>query len=168
MVPKSPILIAAALLLTTLDSADAAELKVRITSYIANHRIKPVGDVEGHLAGPYLRRGLVFLETGEVGLFRSTGTIETTKGNGFVQSESTYSFDDGSTLVVSVDGDVEMSPGKGIIYRKLTGTSVRGSGRYEGISGTATATGRNLTPFSDETRSDAYFDAVITYTLPNK
>ena len=160
--------LAIAMLLFSFDSANAEELKVRITSYIANHDIKPVGDVEGHIAGHYLRRGLVFLDTGEVGLFRSTGTIDMTKGKGLVRSQSTYSFEDGSTMIVSVDGAIEARPGGGLIYHKLAGTSVRGTGRYEGISGTATASGRGLTPFGEETRSDAYFDVIVTYTLPRK
>lgn len=156
------------MLLFTFESANGEELRVRIATYIAKHDIKPVGEIEGHIAGPYLRRGLVFLETGEVGLFRSTGRIDMTKGKGSVRSESTYSFEDGSTMVVSVDGAIEARPGGGLIYHKLAGTSVRGTGRYEGISGTATATGRGLTPFGEETRSDAYFDVVVTYTLPRK
>jgi len=154
--------------LFSFSNARADELKVRIVSYIANHEIKPVGDTEGHVAGPYLRRGLVFLESGDVGLFRSTGNIEMKKGKGSVSSESTYSFQDGSTISVSVDGDIEARPGAGLIYHRLSGTSVSGTGRYQGIKGSATATGRGLTPFGEETRSDAYFDVVVTYTRPSK
>ena len=158
----------AVLVLFGIGCVSAEELKVRIASYITNHEIKPVGNAEGHIAGPYLRRGLVFLESGEVGLFRSTGKIEMRKGDGSVSSESTYSFEDGSTISVSVDGDIEARPGAGLIYHRLSGKSVSGTGRYQGIKGSATATGKGLTPFGEETRSDAYFDVAVTYTRTSK
>jgi hypothetical protein len=156
------------LLLSVPLSSAADELKVRVTSYIASHDIKPVAGVEGRVAGSYLRRGMVFNENGEVGVFRSTGNLTMTKGRGIVESESVYTYEDGSTLALKVDGEVEARPGGGLIYRKLTGNVLGGTGRYEGIVGTGTATGRNLTPFTEETRSDAYFDVVVTYQVPRR
>jgi hypothetical protein len=70
----------ATLVFFSFSYVSSEELKVRIVSYIASHEIKPAGDTEGHIAGPYLRRGLVFLESGEVGVLRSTGTIDMIKG----------------------------------------------------------------------------------------
>ena len=54
---------------------------------------------------------------------------------------------------------------------KGTGEFIRGTGRFEGIKGikgAVTFSGKEVTPYSKETKSDVYFDATATYILPSK
>lgn len=85
-----------------------------------------------------------------------------------VASESAYLFPDGSSIIVSAEGEIRARPQGGLAYDKLRGEILRGTGRFEAIKGSAIATGVALSPMSEETRSDAYFDIVLTYTLPGK
>lgn len=143
----------------------ADEMKVRITNYISSMDLKQKGET---LAGPYLRRGLGFTDKGEVFIYRNEGLIEITMGKGSFQGEATWQFEDGTTAVMSFEGTLEAGYDRKLKYDRVEAKFTRGSGRFEGISGTLVLTGRSLTPFEGETRSDAYFDGVATYTLPKK
>jgi hypothetical protein len=147
----------------------AEEMKWRITTYVTKLDLAPVGDVEGHVKGPYTRRGLVILDSGEIGLYLNTGVIEQTKGKGSFEGDMSITFEDGSSFAGAIRGTLEPgSGGKPLGLYKATGAFVSGTGRFQGITGSITSTGKLLTPFGQETKGDSYFDVVANYKLPGK
>jgi hypothetical protein len=147
------------------SSANAEELKWRIASYIAMMDMKPVGDVEGHVTGPYVRRGLAFFPNGDIGVWTNTGMLDMTRGRGTATGTTLTSFDDGSTIATSFVADFAPGADGRPVYR-MTGELTGGSGRFAGIQGRIASMGRAMTPMAGDTRSDAYFDVTATYTLP--
>jgi hypothetical protein len=124
----------------------------------------PVGDTAGHVVSIYSRKGLALLENGEVATYTNWGTLDFIKGNGSVQGYSMLTYPDGSTTVYKIQGTVEAG------INKLTGEFIKGTGKFEGIKGTLSITGKTMTPYSKEkgTIGDAYYDITVTYTLPQK
>ena len=127
----------------------------------------PVGDEEGHVLALQMVEGLVFLENGAIAKMKAYVTADVTPGKPFqVNGYSIATFEDGSTIVQKVHRFV--TPGKsGIFPSTMTGETVKGTGRFEGIKGTSTSTGKNFMPGKGEAMmiSD---DVTITYTLPPK
>jgi hypothetical protein len=160
-------LLALAALLYATSSASADELKWRIGSYMAAFDAKPVGDVDGHVAGPYVRRGLAFFPSGEVGVWTNTGALDMIKGKGVAKGTTLTRFEDGSTLATSFVAEFAPGPDNLSVYR-MSGELTGGSGRFAGIRGSITSTGKAMTPLAGDMRGDAYFDIVATYTLPKQ
>jgi hypothetical protein len=52
--------------------------------------------------------------------------------------------------------------------RRVTVELMKGTGRFAGIQGKGSGTGKALTPYGDDTKSEAYFDVVVNYTLPKQ
>ena len=163
------ILVISAWLLGGVTPVRAETMKFRLSTYLVHFEVLPVGDVEGHIVFTFSRRGLAFFETGEVATFRNWGTQDATKGKGTFQYYVLLTFEDGSTTVQKGQGTSEPGP-KGLPVFKGTAEFLKGTGRFEGIKGNLSFTGRSLTPYSKEKGlwSDAYFDVTGTYTLPSK
>jgi hypothetical protein len=144
-------------------------MNYRISSYLVHMEVLPVGDGEGHIVFTFSRKGLAFLENGEVATFTNWGTQDATKGKGTFDFYSMLTFEDDSTAVTKGQGTAEPDP-KGLLLFKGTTEFTKGTGRFEGIKGNLSFTGRSLTPYSKEKGlwSDAYFDVTGTYTLPSK
>lgn len=143
--------------------ADANELKWRLAAYFTKQEFKPVGDAEGHVTGQFTRRGLAFFENGDVAIVALSGSVDAIKGKGSIpQVEAHYVFEDGSSWVALLKGTFgPQADGK--VHYEMEGDFVSGTGRFEGISGKMTSKGKLLTPFAQETRGDAFFDATATY-----
>jgi len=145
------------------------ETKWRVSSYLVHMESLPVGDMEGHAVGIFSRRGLAFFETGEVGIFQNWGTLDIMPGETSFQNcaqyTALYTFDDGSTMVLKGQATSEPGP-KGLPLYKGEGEFTKGTGRFEGIKGTASFTGSG-TVYSKEKGilADAYFDFTATYAL---
>ena len=150
-------------------SAQTKTMKYRLSTYLTNMEVLPVGDAEGHILFTFSRKGLAFFENGEVATFTNWGTQDATKGKGTFDYYVMLTFDDNSTTVAKGQGTMEPGP-KGLSLYKGTAEFIKGTGRFEGIKGNLSYTGRQLTPYSKEKGlwSDAYYDATGTYTLPPK
>jgi hypothetical protein len=81
---------------------------------------------------------------------------------------SVFTYEDGATIVQKIQGPFEWASGRKMRLFKGTGEFIRGTGRFEGIKGAVTFSGKEVTPYSKETKSDVSFDATATYTLPSK
>jgi hypothetical protein len=105
------------------------------------------------------REGTVMLETGEDASFVAYGTIYARDDKGIMpyKAEYVFRFDDGSTITAHVAGsaDTPADANGGV------GEIVFGTGRYDGIAGKISATGRP----SD---SSGAAEWVCTYSLPNQ
>lgn len=153
------------LLLAPVSTA-AAEMKYRTVSQFSKLETKPVGDVDGHMAGNWMRRGVCLLPK-EVGVYSATGTVDYTKGKGTAKGESTCTFGDGSSFSTTLTNTVEPLGG-GLSEYKGAAKFTKGTGRFAGIQGAITYVGRTYTPMNADTRSDLVTDNVVKYTLPAK
>jgi hypothetical protein len=50
--------------------------------------------------------------------------------------------------------------------RRITVEFLRGTGRFAGIQGKRSGTGKMLTAYGGDTKGEAYFDLVVNFTLP--
>ena len=86
------------------------------------------------------------------------------KGTGTTVGYWHLTFEDGSTIDIKGLATARPDPkGNGTLFE---GTAVvyQGSGRYAGIKGKDTLTGKRVAPI--DVKAQLYFDHIITYTLP--
>ena len=157
-------LIMTALLLMSVTRAGAETMKFRWVLFHTKVEVIKVGDVEGHIIGLNDTTGLALLETGEVAVVTERGTADYTKGAGIHRGYERLTFEDGSTIDLKYEGTTRPDPkGKGSLIK---GTLVlyQGSGRYAGIKGEGSYTGRRVAPIG--AAAQLYGDMILTYTLP--
>jgi hypothetical protein len=125
-----------------------------------------VGDEKGHVVGLQRLEGLTYCENGEIAKSRSDLIFDFT-GKGIQSIGYTfYTFEDGSTIVARFQR--LLVPDKsGNLSAKGTSDLIKGTGRFEGIKGTSSSTGKNFPP-SKEEPARAFTDFTYTYTLPTK
>jgi hypothetical protein len=76
-----------------------------------------------------------------------------------------YTFEDNSTIIFKFQ--------RSVVYEGRTSSAkasseiIKGTGRFEGIKGTTSGTGKNY-PGSKEEVGRAFTDITLTYTLPTK
>jgi hypothetical protein len=123
-----------------------------------------VGDVPGHFLGVAQSSGLTSLESGEVGVYKQHTTFDYINGNGPHQGYSSVNFEDGSATFSKFEGTTkEAEDGKSSLFEG-TYTYIRGTGRFEGIEGSGSYTGKRITPFA--AGAECYSDLAGTRTLP--
>ena len=146
--------------------AQAETMKCRTAGVITKQEAVPVGD-EGHLLGLTIREGLAFFENGEIAKLRSHAIYDTIPGKGGQAiTYHIYTFEDGSTFVVR-NQRLLVADKSGNLSAKVTSEVIKGTGRFEGIKGTASAIGKTFEASKGEaTRSTNEF--TLTYTLPSK
>ena len=130
------LLIVACLLLSVTQARAETEKGREVFHMIKKEEIE-VGDVPGHVVGVIEDKGLTFYENGEIATMSTVYTFDNTYGIGTAQGYSIYTFEDGSTQVHKWQ---ESWPEKGLT--KGTFTYLRGSGRFEGIKGSGSFTGK--------------------------
>ena len=163
------ILVVSVWVLGSAIQAGAETFKVKISTYATQLDRLPVGDVEGHAYQTCLRRGLAFFENGDIATYTNWSVGDYTKGKGPVEGYTLFSFEDGSTIVYKLHGIWEPGP-KGLPLGKGDGEFTQGTGRFEGIKGNLTWTGKGYTGYSKEKGllADVLIEATATYTLPTK
>jgi hypothetical protein len=147
--------------------AGAETMKAKICSYITQVEVLPVGDQPEHFYILNVRRGLVFFETGDVALYTNYGISDALQGKGPSDGYTIWTFEDGSTIVAKPQGTFWPGPKK-LSEFKGTAELIKGTGRFEGIKGSLSFSGKQLTPYSKETKADFSIEAVVNYTLPSK
>jgi len=162
------ILIIAALalvLFASVSQIEAETSKSRSVYRLAKVEMMEVGDVPGHVIGVLELRGLSF-ENDEVGTYSGWVTVDYTNGSGKHEGYGITTFEDGSTHVSKVQGTTKASEDGKISEFEGTFTFIGGSGRFEGIKGEGSYTGKRIAPLS--VGADSYIDLTSTYTLPSK
>jgi hypothetical protein len=130
---------------------------------------KTVKDVEGHSVNLYERRGVVIFENGETAAYHTCGTSDYIKGQGSFHGYSDILYKDGSRQIWEDTGSTKLAPGEKQRIMKGEGKYIKGTGRFEGIQGSTSFTGKSVTPYTkDTTKGDAVFDGTATYTMPKK
>ena len=162
------ILLISAWLLVSATQAEAKTMKFKYTSQLTRVELAPVPDVEGHVVILYVRRGVAIFEN-EVAPFMTMGTADLVKRLGPFQGYSQITFKDGSTFNYNYTGALMLAPGAKLRSYKGKGKFIKGTGRFEGIKGEVSFTGRYITPITkDKTKGDNWMEVTGTYTLPKK
>jgi len=156
------VLLIAASLLLSVTQARAETVKGRLVSHVTKEESIEVGDVPGHVLGVVEYKGLVFFENGEVATISEVETFEATKGSFTFQIYSTLAFEDGSTQIMKGHGTSTPQEGKPELA-KGTCSYIRGTGRFEGIKGSGSWSGKWF-----ESIATYYGDFTWIYTLPKK
>jgi len=123
-----------------------------------------VGDVPDHIVGVGEGGGLAFFENGEFATFSSTYAVDYTNGSGAHWAYSLYTFEDGSGFVTKEQGTTAAQQSGKISVFKGTFSFIEGRGRFKGVQGSGSYTGRRLAPLA--ARAEGYRDFTATYTLP--
>jgi len=158
----------AALLLLSATRVEAKTVKYNYTSHQTKGEHFLIPDEKGHVVALYERRGVAIFEN-EVAAIAAWGTAEIIKGQGLFQGYTIITFEDGSTWTLTHHGTLAPTPDEKLGSYKMKGELINGTGRFEGIKGEYSATGRRITPSTkDETKGDNWIEVTATYTLPKK
>jgi hypothetical protein len=149
--------------------AGAETLKVKVSAYATQAEAIQIEDMEGHAITAGTNRGLAFFENGDVATYTNWSIGDSIKGKSAVDGYTRFTFEDGSTIFYKLKGIWEPGP-KGFGIGKGTGEFTKGTGRYEGIKGSLTWSGKRYTNYSKEkgTLGDFVLEVAATYTLPQK
>ncbi len=161
------IFIIAAWLLVPATQAKAETMKYNYTSQITKMEFIVYPDVKGHVVGLFERRGVAIFEN-EVAALELWGTFDYIKKQGPWEGYARITFKDGSTFTHKLLGASSFAP-DGTKLLKGKGEYIKGTGRFEGIKGEFSLTGRLITPNTkDKTKGDNWVEVTGTYTLPKK
>ena len=156
------------LLLGSATQSEAETMKLRVSNVVTKGEGFPVGDVEGHNLAFLTRDGVAVLENGEVGSMKALVINDVMPKGGSFLGYLVLTLVDGSAIVLSFQR-CTFSPdpeGKLAFIQQGSGELVNGSGRFKGIKGTMSMTGKVLKPTKEEVAGKAYNDFTLTYTLP--
>jgi hypothetical protein len=149
------------------NGVGAETLKLKVSNVVTKSEVFPVGNVEEFRIGFVVREGVFFGENGELGSFKAVVTSEWTKGKGHsFLGYIMFIFGDGSTIVGTFqEGTVWPDPERKVAgIQKASGELTNGSGRFKGIKGTQSMTGKLLKPVKGENAPKAYNEFILTYT----
>ncbi len=151
----------------TQAGAQTYTMKCRETGYQPKVHVIEVGDVPGHTLGVGEQAGVLSCDDGSVATISDKFMGELTKGSGKAQSYWLATFEDGSTYWTKWQNTVTADPGGKTSSWEVTFEYIKGTGRFEGIKGSGTATGKRLTP-QPGAGAQYYVDIIGTYTLPSR
>jgi len=141
--------------------------KGRIVYHFVKVEVMQVGDVPGHIIGVVDARGLSFPDTGEVGTYSNKIMFDLTNGTGPHQGYAMTTFEDKSTVIWQYRGVTTARP-DGTSTFEGTSTYIGGTGRFVGIKGGSSYTGKRMAPVTPGGPADSFADYVATYTLPSQ
>jgi hypothetical protein len=116
-----------------------------------------------------VRGNFMVFENGEVATTNSVTTQDFVKGSGSFIAYNTIYFEDGSTIIVKMQGTTAGRATAGASARGgWTSEIIKGTGRFEGIKGTASSKAKYLPVIKGEPGSRGYGEGSMTYTLHPK
>ena len=145
----------------------AETLKGRLALTVTKNETIPVNDEEGHVLGLQIQEGITFFENGEIAKVRNHNVYDLITGKGGQAiAYNIWTFEDGSTVINRIQR--VMVPDKsGNLSAKVTSEFIKGTGRFQGIKGTSSATGKKFAASKGEAERQ-FMDFTWTYTLPTK
>jgi len=138
----------------------------KLSCYFTMSEVFPVGEMEGHTHALYEVKGLGYLENGEVMIYSGWTTVNITEDS--AQGYALHTWVDGSTTVSKANFNVTKSPDGKILLSEATFDFIKGTGRFAGIKGKASFTGRPLIPLSENEREDCFYKGITLYTVQTK
>ncbi|HXX35149.1 MAG TPA: hypothetical protein VEM15_11815 [Thermodesulfobacteriota bacterium] len=143
-------------------------LKYKVYTYAVKQESSPISDVEGHSLGFAVRSGFYVFENGEVATVNQVTTAEEVKGGSSILLYTTITFPDGSTIISrsqgTFGGGVPGFPASVGFKTEI----IKGTGRFEGIKGTASSKAKFIPAEKGEVGPKAVGEGTYTYTLPSK
>ena len=153
------ILVLQILLLISATRVAAEDFKCRLISGTTKVEVIGVGDEKGHLMGFYERKGLMLYENGEVANEANRGVFDRTEEGSKWEGYCVQTFKDGSTMWMKHQGTRVKNQ-----IAEATFEFIKGTGRFEGIKGQGTITGRWIT-YADDHGGYEDLQFTGTYTL---
>jgi hypothetical protein len=98
---------------------------------------------------------------------KAINSFEGVKGVTAFDQYYTVTFQDGSKITARTKGTQQAAPAGAAPSSKWAGEIINGTGRFQGIKGTAAAEIKFLPP-KDELGLTAFGEATFNYTLPSK
>ncbi len=144
-------------------TAGAETLKWKQGLRIAKVESTPVGNMPGRVVGTGESKGVAFFENGEVAVTVNMFTFFYTDGSGPAVSFGLYIFEDGSTFVINFPVVSTANQQKRTTVFEGDFSFIYGSGRFAGIKGNGSASGKRFAPLG--AGSALYFDYTGNYTL---
>ena len=151
--------------LISYSHAIAETMKFRAACFHKKAEIIEVGDVEGHIMGVGEAPALASLENGEVAAAKVNWFADYISGEGITQGYVQMTFEDGATIHYKYVGETRLAQdGKCSLFSCQSLEILRGTGRFAGIKGGGTYTGKRLATLGVGAR--LYVDTTLRYTLP--
>ncbi len=141
--------------------AGAETMNFKFFSHVTRNEAFPVGDIEGHNVSINVREGAVIFASGELAWMKAINSQDAVKGATTFDQYYTVTFQDGSKITAHTKG--KGAAGKA----KWEGEIINGTGRFQGIKGTAAAEIKFVPP-KDELGLKALGEATFNYTVPSK
>jgi len=160
------ILVMSAWVLGSVILAGAETMKCKSIATVTKDETISVSDEEGHFLRLRIMEGLAFFENGEIAKVRLHVLSDAMKKGSQAIGYIIYTFDDGSTIVNRYQR-LSVADQSGNFSHKTTSEIIKGTGRFEGIKGTTSSTGKDF-PATKEEAGRAFNDSTLTYTLPTK
>ena len=150
-------------LLGSVSQAMAETLNYKFLSHVTSGQAFPIADAEGHVVGFNERFSACLFENGEMAWGKTIVLFDRTKEVGSLDQYGTINFQDGSTILTRTKGGTAGSTGK------VTGEIIHGTGRFQGIKGTAMVPEIKFFRLEKgESHPKSFGDGILNYTLPPK
>ncbi|HYA14551.1 MAG TPA: hypothetical protein VEF33_09460 [Syntrophales bacterium] len=111
--------------------------------------------------------GVQSCDDGSVATYSAKSFFDYIKGNGESLSYSLATYEDGSTLWGKWQNTITSDPDGKTSSWEGTTESIGGTGRFEGIQGSGSYTGKRLAS-APGVGAQWYLDTILTYTLPSE
>lgn len=151
------ILVVVSWLAVPITLAAAETVKFRTVLVFTKMERIPVGDLEGHTVGICEQTGMSSYENGETALIISRGTFDSMVG---METYCVQIFEDKSTQWLKIHGTCKPTEDENVFLFEGTLEFTSGTGRFEGIKGTGSFTGKHF-----GICRVVYFDCTASYTL---
>lgn len=156
-------------LLCSVPQAMAETLNYKVFLHVTQSQMVQIGDVASHWVALMVREGAAALETGEMAWAKGVQTYDVIDGGGPYALYMTLTFQDGSTIISLSKGISEKHLASGHpAETKGTAEIIKGTGRFEGITGTTSASRKQIPPEKGELGPKVLLEGTLTYTLPKK
>ena len=122
-----------------------------------------IPDASEHWVGMIERDGVILFENGELAWSKRIAILDGTKGMGPMSEYTMTTFQDGSTITTHAQGSIE-----GLNAGKYASEIIYGTGRFRGIKGTVTSSGKILPREKGEIIEKIAGESTMIFTLPSK
>jgi len=154
--------------LGSVPKATAETLNFKIFNHVAKMEAVPIADTEGHSVSLSVREGVYTFDNGELAWHKLVLYADLIKGAASLETYTTITFPDGSTITTHTKGRTEATPAGVQTATNATGEIIHGTGRFQGIKGTVTMTSKLLPPEKGEPAGKTLGEGTLVYTLPSK
>ena len=151
-----------------MPQAKAETLNYKTFMHVTQSQMVQIRDVASHWVALVVREGAAALESGEMAWAKGVVTFDVIDGGGPWNLYLTLTFQDGSTIITFSKGMSEKHSASGHEDQKRSGEIIKGTGRFEGIKGTVSASTKQIPPEKGELGAKVIGEGTLTYTLSKK